>query len=140
MKILASSIANAFSPTRPNEFSPDSRKASLKTTPTRLTVNNPVRLDPNADPETSRSQIDRAQSRLHQSEPCRAGFPAGNRPYAERLPAAALKKGNVRKSCEFTARAAPKSFTQRPDFSGVFASDTSAGKLRTEKDLTIAPK
>jgi len=34
MKILASSMANAFSPTRPNESSPDSRKASLKTTPT----------------------------------------------------------------------------------------------------------
>jgi hypothetical protein len=39
--------------------------------------------------ETSRSQIeDRARSRLHQSEPFRAGLPAGNRPYAERLPAA----------------------------------------------------
>jgi len=45
-----------------------------------LTVNNPVRLDPNADPETSRSQIDRARSRLHQSEPVRAGLPAGLTP------------------------------------------------------------
>jgi len=43
------------------------------------------------------------------------------------------------KSCEFTARAAP-SFTQGPDFSGVFARDISAGKLKTKRDLTNAPK
>ena len=89
--------------------------------------------------ETSRSQIEIALEVGYTSPPFRAGLPAGNRPYAERLPAAALKKGNVRKSCEFTSRAAP-SFTQRPDFSGVFARDTSAGKLKTKRDLTIAPK
>src|SRR5437762_6513698 len=48
------------------------------------------------------------------SKPLRAGLQTGNRPYAERLPAAPLKR-EYRKSCEFTGRAAAR-FTRRCDF------------------------
>jgi hypothetical protein len=84
--------------------------------------------------ETSRSLSRRSRSKS--ATPVRAGLPAGNVLTPERLPAAALKKGNVRKPCEFTARAAP-GFAQGPDFLGVFASDISAGKLKKERGLTI---
>jgi AraC-like DNA-binding protein len=82
--------------------------------------------------ETSRSQIESALEVGYTSPSHFAQvFRRETGLYAERLPAAALKKGNVRKSCEFTARAAP-SFTQEPDFSGVFVRDTSGGKLKTK--------
>jgi hypothetical protein len=48
----------------------------------------------------------------------------------------ALKKGMAEKSREFTAA----SFAPRRDFQMLFARDTSAGKLKTKRELTVAPK
>src|SRR5438477_11724736 len=87
-------------------------KESTGMTPLQFVTRQRITLAQQLIRETSRSlNRGRDRSPLHQSKPFRAGLQTGNRPYAERLPAAPLKR-EYRKSCEFTGRAAA-SFTRR---------------------------